>query len=133
MTEFDIESEPNNLTRPEVGEQSNMNSRKQNNAEHKKQRRHFTLKSCIDIGFSVFFRLIYLVEASLVINFLFKVKSSWLFLLLILPLVLIIVDGFYVAVFRHGIEHPWYNCTAFFNLLHNFDFKTFFLAHFNFV
>lgn len=105
MTQIiDIEiSEPTNSVRLAIeGEKSN-----NNDETSEKEKSGFTLKNVCNIALSLFYRLVYLVEAILAMYFLIKIKGSLLFLLLILPMLLILVDGFYVAAFRRGIEHPW--------------------------
>ncbi len=61
----------------------------------------------LNIFLCVFVRCIFLVESIFFLYFLIGITQNHFYLFLILPLIFIIVDGVYVAIFRFGKEHTW--------------------------
>ncbi len=78
---------------------------------HKSKRLKY--KNVINILLCLFVRVVYLIEAILLIYFLVRLKNSWLFLILLIPLGLITCDGAYLAAFKFGIEYSWFSLSTY--------------------
>lgn len=65
------------------------------------------LSKCIDITLSQFVRLVYMLQAGFCVYYLSSVMNSNYYYLILLGILLIFIDGIYVAIKRSGKEYTW--------------------------
>ena len=64
-------------------------------------------RTILDMFFCIFVRLFFIGQSIFCIYFLIEISLNKYFLFLIILLVLILVDAFYITIFRLGKEHTW--------------------------
>jgi hypothetical protein len=67
-----------------------------------------TWRKVLDISTAILVRAVFLIEAILSLYYIIGVTNSYYFLFFIPLLIVIVLDGLYVSLFRHGKEHTWY-------------------------
>jgi hypothetical protein len=68
---------------------------------------------CMDILLAKLVRLIFMFQSGFYVYCLIHIMNSKIYLFLIIGVLVILIDGNYVAIFRRGKEYTWYAHASF--------------------